>query len=67
VYEPEALRHLINVVGVSQVVVGSDYPFDMGHYDPHGLLAATNGLSEAERSAILGGNAATLLGLPSCT
>jgi aminocarboxymuconate-semialdehyde decarboxylase len=64
VYEPEGLRHLINVVGASQVVVGSDYPFDMGHYDPQGLLAATQGLTEAELSAILGGNAAGLLGLP---
>lgn len=63
VYEPEALRHLINVVGASQVVVGTDYPFDMGHYDPHGLLAATQGLTEADLKAILGGNAAGLLRL----
>ena len=63
VYEPEALRHLVNVVGASQVVVGSDYPFDMGHYDPHGLVGATPGLTEAEIEAILGGNAASLLGL----
>jgi aminocarboxymuconate-semialdehyde decarboxylase len=63
VYEPEGLRHLIEVVGASQPVVGSDYPFDMGHYDPHGLLAATQGLTAAELSAILGGNAARLLGL----
>jgi aminocarboxymuconate-semialdehyde decarboxylase len=62
-YEPGGLRHLIDVVGVSQVVVGSDYPFDMGHYDPHGLLAATQGLTPAELNAILGRNAAGLLGL----
>ena len=63
VYEPGGLRHLIDVVGASQLVVGSDYPFDMGHYDPHGLLAATQGLTPAELNAILGGNAAGLLGL----
>jgi aminocarboxymuconate-semialdehyde decarboxylase len=63
VYEPEALRHLVSVVGASQLVVGSDYPFDMGHYDPHGLLAATPGLDESQLAAILGGNAASLLGL----
>ncbi len=62
VYEPEALRHLVNVVGASQLVVGSDYPFDMGHYDPHGLMGAA-GLSQSDREAILGGNAAELLGL----
>jgi len=63
VYEPQALRHLIDTVGVSQVVVGSDYPFDMGHNDPHGLLAATPGLNDADRSAISGGNASKLFGV----
>jgi aminocarboxymuconate-semialdehyde decarboxylase len=63
VYEPEAVRHLVNVVGASQLVIGSDYPFDMGHYDPHGLLAATPGIDDTEVAAILGGNATTLLGI----
>jgi aminocarboxymuconate-semialdehyde decarboxylase len=63
VYEPEALRRLVDVVGASQVVIGTDYPFDMGHYDVHGLVEAVPGLGEAERSAILGGNARLLLGL----
>ena len=62
VYDPMALRHLIDRVGVSQVVVGTDYPFDMGHYDIHTLVDATTGLSEEDRSAILGGNAAQLIG-----
>jgi aminocarboxymuconate-semialdehyde decarboxylase len=65
VYEPEAVRHLVEVVGASQLVVGSDYPFDMGHEDPHGLLAATPALSEVDRAAILGGNACALLGIDS--
>jgi aminocarboxymuconate-semialdehyde decarboxylase len=64
VYEPAALRTLIDHVGVSQIVVGTDYPFDMGNYDIHGLIAATAGLSEEERAAILGGNAARLIGWP---
>jgi aminocarboxymuconate-semialdehyde decarboxylase len=63
VYEPQALRHLVEVVGASQLVVGSDYPFDMGHYDPHGLLAATAGLTDTQRQAILGANALALLGM----
>jgi len=62
VYEPMALRHLVDRVGVSQVVVGTDYPFDMGHYDVHGLVDSTPGLSEQDRAAILGGNAAELIG-----
>jgi aminocarboxymuconate-semialdehyde decarboxylase len=62
VYTPQALAHLISQVGVSQVVVGTDYPFDMGAYDVHALVDAVPGLSEQERVAILGGNALRLLG-----
>jgi aminocarboxymuconate-semialdehyde decarboxylase len=64
VYEPEALRRLIDVVGSSQVVVGTDYPFDMGHYEIRELVESVPGLGEDERLAILGGNACRLLGLP---
>ena len=64
VYEPLALRHLIDRVGASQVLVGTDYPFDMGHFDPHALVDATPGLSDEQRRAVLGGNAARLLGWP---
>jgi len=61
VYDPSALRRLVDVVGASQVVVGTDYPFDMGHDAPHALVAAVPGLSDAERRAILGGNARRLV------
>jgi aminocarboxymuconate-semialdehyde decarboxylase len=64
VYRPEQLRHLIAEVGAGQVVVGTDYPYDMAHYDIHGLLESVPGLSDADRAAILGGNAARLLDLP---
>lgn len=63
VYSSAGLGHLIEQVGVSQVVLGTDYPFDMGSYDAHGLVANVAGLSEAGRAAILGGNAARLIGL----
>jgi len=64
VYEPMSLRHLIDRVGVSQVVLGTDYPFDMGHYDMHTLVDATPGLSDTERASILGTNAAALINWP---
>lgn len=63
VYEPQNLRHLIDLYGVERLVVGTDYPFDMGDYDVHGLIDSITGLSAAEREKILGGNAAELLGL----
>jgi aminocarboxymuconate-semialdehyde decarboxylase len=63
VYTPAALRRLIDQVGVSQVVVGTDYPFDMGDYDVHALVASVTDLAPADQDAILGGNARRLLGL----
>jgi aminocarboxymuconate-semialdehyde decarboxylase len=64
VYSPEALRKLTDQVGTDHVVVGTDYPFDMGHYDIHALVRATD-LTAQQRAEILGGNAARLLGLSS--
>lgn len=63
VYDPMALRHLIEQAGVDQVVVGTDYPFDMGHYQIHQLLDEVEELDAAGREKILGGNAQRLLDL----
>jgi aminocarboxymuconate-semialdehyde decarboxylase len=62
VYTPEALRHLVEVAGADRVVLGTDYPFDMGVTDPVERAAAA-GLPAADLTAILSGNAATLLAL----
>ena len=62
VYTPEALRNLVDAVGPDQVVLGTDYPFDMGVTDPVERAAAA-GLPAADLTAILSGNAAGLLGL----
>lgn len=63
VFQPLYLRHLIEVVGVDRVMLGTDYPFDMGETDPIGLIGAVKGLSDEDRDAISGGNAARLYGL----
>jgi aminocarboxymuconate-semialdehyde decarboxylase len=63
VYSPESLIHLISKVGASQVMVGTDYPFDMGACDVQGLLKAMEKLSETDQDAIRGANAVRLLGL----
>ncbi len=62
VYTPQALRHLVEAVGADKVVLGTDYPFDMGVTDPVDRAAAA-GLTEADLTAILSANAASLLGL----
>ena len=60
VFQPLYLRHLIEIVGAERVMLGTDFPFDMGETDPVGLIDATDGLSDTEREGIKGGNAARL-------
>ena len=62
VFTPEALRHLVAQVGASQIVLGSDHPIPWEQH-PVDHVFATTTLSDDEKTAILGGNAARLLGL----
>jgi predicted TIM-barrel fold metal-dependent hydrolase len=62
VFTAEELRHLVAEVGASQVMLGSDNPYPwQGHPVDHVLGTAP--LRDEEKIAILGGNAARLLGL----
>src|SRR5258706_7525963 len=62
VFTPEALRHLVAQVGASQVMLGSDHPIPC---EPHPVdhVFATTTLTNDEKIAILGGNAARLFGM----
>ncbi len=60
-FDPEMLRNLIDKFGAGQVVLGTDYPFDMGEEDPVGLINSVPRLPAAEKEKIMGGNAARLL------
>ncbi len=62
VFTPHQLRHLVEDFGADKILMGTDYPFDMGEYDPIGHIAGA-GLSATEIAAICGGNAAALLKL----
>jgi aminocarboxymuconate-semialdehyde decarboxylase len=64
VYRSSSLRHLAAEAGVSQLIVGTDYPYDMAHYAMHELVGGVAEFSDADRAAILGGNALRLMGLP---
>ncbi len=48
--------------GADHVLLGTDYPFDMGLTDPLALVASTN-LSHRDRALITGENARRLFGL----
>jgi len=63
VHDPQQLRALITQHGADRVVLGTDYPYDMGCYQVQDLLDAVPGLTEAERDAIHAGNAERLLTL----
>lgn len=59
VFNEEGLRHLVAVAGASQVVYGTDMPFDWP--DTLDLIVDSPSLSNAEKEAILGGNLIRLL------
>jgi aminocarboxymuconate-semialdehyde decarboxylase len=63
VFTPEGLRHLIAECGVSQIMIGTDYPFPWSTTTVDHVLT-TPGLSDADKRAILGENAARLLKIP---
>jgi len=64
VYTHHQLHHLVEEYGVDHILVGTDYPADMGEIDPIGFIETAKGLDDTERRAILGGNAARLLNIP---
>lgn len=63
VFEPDQLEFLIQKYGADHILLGTDYPYDMGEEDPVGLLQKVDSLSEDEFAAVRGGNAASLLNL----
>ena len=61
-FEPQALRYLIDLVGADRIVIGTDSPFDMSDQEPVKTIDAVPRLSAAERHHICCGTALTLLG-----
>jgi aminocarboxymuconate-semialdehyde decarboxylase len=62
VHDAVLLQQLIDFAGDDHVVVGSDYPYDMGYKKPAELVKSLNLPAESE-AKVLGGNAARLLGI----
>ena len=61
-HSEDALRMLIDAVGIERVVFGTDWPFDMAIDEPVSWVRNMARLTDAEKDAILGGNIEKLLG-----
>jgi len=61
VYDHDVLRHLVEKVGASQVILGSDYP--VGEWKPIEFVRAAPGIAEADKDKIIGLNAAAMFGV----
>ena len=62
-FDPGLLQHLVERFGADHVLLGTDYPYDMGVDDPVGFINRVSGLNTINKNKIMGGNAARLLGL----
>lgn len=56
VFDPALLTTLVSNYGAERVLMGTDYPFDMGQGNPVDFVRAA-GLTEQETALVLGGNA----------
>ncbi len=63
-HSDEVLGLLLEVVGWDRLVLGSDFPYDMGDPDPVGRIESSSRLTPPEKQAVLGETAARLLGRP---
>ncbi|MEE8395207.1 MAG: amidohydrolase family protein [bacterium] len=62
-HRKETLAFLISLMGADKVLLGSDYPFDMGDDDPVASVEGVEGLPPEQTENILSANAVDLLGL----
>lgn len=59
-FNSEALEYVIDTVGVDRVLMGTDYPFDMGDLDPIMSINRLN-ITEKNKKLILSENARSIL------
>jgi aminocarboxymuconate-semialdehyde decarboxylase len=63
VYRVETVEYLKRMVGAEHVMVGTDYPFDLGDWEAAEKIQRMN-CTEVERKAMMHGNARKLLRIP---
>jgi aminocarboxymuconate-semialdehyde decarboxylase len=60
-FDRTMLRQLVQRYGADHVLLGTDYPYDMGMEHPVDFIGGTPGIAQADKTRIMGGNAARLL------
>lgn len=63
VFTSHQLEYLVREFGADHIVLGSDYPYDMGEYYPIQHVASVESFSEEEKAAVAGGTAMKLFSL----
>ncbi|MEV0183208.1 amidohydrolase family protein [Streptomyces sp. NPDC050625] len=64
VFNPASLRLLVDVVGVENIMLGSDYPYPLGERPVGQVVRQAEFLSDTDKERLLGGNAESFLSLP---
>jgi len=60
VFSTEQLQYLVRQYGADHLLLGTDYPYDMGEVDPIGFIESAK-LDPVAARAVMGGNAGRLL------
>jgi hypothetical protein len=60
-FHEEDTTGLIDLIGVDNVVFGSDYPHPEGMYDPITFVDELAGLPKQDQAKVMGGNLARIL------
>lgn len=63
VFATDQLEHLHRKFGADHLLIGTDYAFDMGEFDPIEHVQQTSGIDAEGVAKICGGNAVELFGL----
>ena len=60
-FHEEDPQGLIDLIGIDNVMFGSDYPHAEGMYDPVSFVDQLEGLSEDDKAKVMGGNLARIM------
>ncbi|GAA1642761.1 amidohydrolase family protein [Saccharothrix algeriensis] len=64
VFDPAALRLLVDTMGEDRILLGSDYPYPLGERPVGAVVRKSDFLTDGQRDKLLGGNALAFLNRP---